>query len=160
MNFDKYTTRAQGFVQSALSLATREGNPQLTPEHVLKVLLDDEQGLSAGLIDRAGGRSREALAKTEAALAKLPKVSGGGAGQPSLNQATARLFDNAEKLAQKASDSYVTVERLLLALALEKGTEAARILSEAGVTPQTLNAAIEDLRKGRTADFVLGRERL
>ncbi|WP_400769287.1 ATP-dependent chaperone ClpB [Methylosinus sporium] len=152
MNFDKYTTRAQGFVQAALSLATREGNPQLTPEHVLKVLLDDEQGLSAGLIDRAGGRSREALAKTEAALAKLPKVSGGGAGQPSLNQATARLFDNAEKLAQKASDSYVTVERLLLALALEKGTEAARILSEAGVTPQTLNAAIEDLRKGRTAD--------
>ncbi|WP_166142974.1 ATP-dependent chaperone ClpB [Methylosinus sp. RM1] len=152
MNFDKYTTRAQGFVQAALSLATREGNPQLTPEHVLKVLLDDEQGLSAGLIDRAGGRSREALAKTEAALAKLPKVSGGGAGQPSLNQATARLFDNAEKLAQKASDSYVTVERLLLALALEKGTDAARILSEAGVTPQTLNAAIEDLRKGRTAD--------
>ncbi|WP_018266326.1 ATP-dependent chaperone ClpB [Methylosinus sp. LW4] len=152
MNFDKYTTRAQGFVQAALSLATREGNPQLTPEHVLKVLLDDEQGLSAGLIDRAGGRSREALTKTEAALAKLPKVSGGGAGQPSLNQATARLFDNAEKLAQKASDSYVTVERLLLALALEKGTEAARILSEAGVTPQTLNSAIEDLRKGRTAD--------
>jgi len=152
MNFDKYTTRAQGFVQAALSLATREGNPQLTPEHVLKVLLDDEQGLSAGLIDRAGGRSREALAKTEAALAKLPKVSGGGAGQPALNQATARLFDNAEKLAQKASDSYVTVERLLLALALEKGTDAARILSEAGVTPQTLNAAIEDLRKGRTAD--------
>ncbi|BBU61800.1 chaperone protein ClpB [Methylosinus sp. C49] len=152
MNFDKYTTRAQGFVQAAMSLATREGNPQLTPEHVLKVLLDDEQGLSAGLIDRAGGRSREALAKTEAALAKLPKVSGGGAGQPSLNQATARLFDNAEKLAQKASDSYVTVERLLLAIALEKGTDAARILSEAGVTPQTLNSAIEDLRKGRTAD--------
>jgi ATP-dependent Clp protease ATP-binding subunit ClpB len=152
MNFDKYTTRAQGFVQAALSLATREGNPQLQPEHVLKVLLDDEQGLSAGLIDRAGGRSREALAKTEAALAKLPKVSGGGAGQPQLSQATARLFDNAEKLAQKASDSYVSVERLLLAIALEKGTEAARILSEAGVTPQTLNGAIEDLRKGRTAD--------
>jgi ATP-dependent Clp protease ATP-binding subunit ClpB len=152
MNFDKYTTRAQGFVQAALSLATREGNPQLQPEHVLKVLLDDEQGLSAGLIDRAGGRSREALAKTEAALAKLPKVSGGGAGQPQLSQATARLFDNAEKLAQKAGDSYVSVERLLLAIALEKGTEAARILSEAGVTPQTLNGAIEDLRKGRTAD--------
>jgi len=152
MNFEKYTTRAQGFVQAALSLATREGNPQLQPEHVLKVLLDDEQGLSAGLIDRAGGRSREALAKTEAALAKLPKVSGGGAGQPQLSQATARLFDNAEKLAQKASDSYVTVERLLLAIALEKGSEAARILAEAGVTPQSLNGAIEDLRKGRTAD--------
>jgi ATP-dependent Clp protease ATP-binding subunit ClpB len=152
MNFEKYTTRAQGFVQAALSLATREGNPQFTPEHLLKVLLDDEQGLAAGLIDSAGGRSREALVKTEAALAKLPRVSGAGAGQPQLTPATARLFDNAEKIAQKAGDSYVTVERLLLALALEKGTDAARILAESGVTPQTLNAAIEELRKGRTAD--------
>jgi ATP-dependent Clp protease ATP-binding subunit ClpB len=152
MNFDKYTERARGFVQSAQSLATREGNQQFTPEHLLKVLLDDEEGLSAGLIDRAGGRSREALAKTEAALAKLPKVQGSGAGQLYLAPAMARLFDNAEKIAQKAGDSYVTVERLLLALALEKGTEAARILADAGVTPQTLNAAIEDLRKGRTAD--------
>jgi ATP-dependent Clp protease ATP-binding subunit ClpB len=152
MNFEKYTQRAQGFVQAALSLATRDGNPQFAPEHLLKVLLDDDQGLSAGLIDRAGGRSREALDKTEAALAKLPKVSGAGAGQPQITSATARLFDNAEKIAQKAGDSYVTVERLLLAIALEKGTEAARILAEAGVTPQSLNAAIEALRKGRTAD--------
>jgi ATP-dependent Clp protease ATP-binding subunit ClpB len=152
MNFDKYTERARGFVQSAQSLATREGNQQFTPEHLLKVLLDDEEGLSAGLIDRAGGRSREALAKTEAALAKLPKVQGSGAGQLYLAPAMARLFDNAEKIAQKAGDSYVTVERLLLALALEKGTEAAKILADVGVTPQTLNAAIEDLRKGRTAD--------
>src|SRR5208283_900453 len=98
------------------------------------------------------GRSREALAKTEAALAKLPKVQGSGAGQLYMAPATARLFDNAEKIAQKAGDSYVTVERLLLALALEKGTDAARILSEVGVTPQTLNAAIEALRKGRSAD--------
>ena len=152
MNFDKYTERARGFVQSAQSLATREGHQQFTPEHILKVLLDDDQGLSAGLIDRAGGRSREALAKTEAALAKLPKVGGSGAGQLYLAPATARLFDNAEKIAQKAGDSYVTVERLLLALAMEKDSEAARILKDAGVTPQTLNAAIEDLRKGRTAD--------
>ncbi|MEF3367525.1 ATP-dependent chaperone ClpB [Methylocystis sp. 9N] len=152
MNFDKYTERARGFVQSAQSLATREGHQQFTPEHILKVLLDDDQGLSAGLIDRAGGRSREALAKTEAALAKLPKVGGSGAGQLYLAPATARLFDNAEKIAQKAGDSYVTVERLLLALAMEKDSEAARILQDAGVTPQTLNAAIEDLRKGRTAD--------
>jgi ATP-dependent Clp protease ATP-binding subunit ClpB len=152
MNFEKYTERARGFVQSAQSLATREGHQQFTPEHLLKVLLDDEEGLSSGLIDRAGGRSREALAKTESALAKLPKVQGSGAGQLYLAPATARLFDNAEKIAQKAGDSYVTVERLLLALALEKGTEAAKILAESGVTPQTLNAAIEDLRKGRTAD--------
>ncbi|WP_036282667.1 ATP-dependent chaperone ClpB [Methylocystis sp. ATCC 49242] len=152
MNFEKYTERARGFVQSAQSLATREGHQQFTPEHLLKVLLDDEQGLSAGLIDRAGGNSREALAKTEAALAKLPKVMGSGAGQLYLAPATARLFDNAEKIAQKAGDSYVTVERLLLALALEKDAESAKILAAAGVTPQTLNAAIEDLRKGRTAD--------
>ncbi|MGJ0504579.1 MAG: ATP-dependent chaperone ClpB [Methylocystis sp.] len=152
MNFEKYTERARGFVQSAQSLATREGHQQFTPEHILKVLLDDDQGLSAGLIDRAGGRSREALAKTEAALAKMPKVGGSGAGQLYLAPATARLFDNAEKIAQTAGDSYVTVERLLLALAMEKDSEAARILRDAGVTPQTLNAAIEDLRKGRTAD--------
>jgi ATP-dependent Clp protease ATP-binding subunit ClpB len=152
MNFEKYTERARGFVQSAQSLATREGHQQFTPEHILKVLLDDDQGLSAGLIDRAGGNSREALAKTEAALAKLPKVAGAGAGQLYLAPATARLFANAEQIAQKAGDSYVTVERLLLALALEKDTEAAKILAAAGVTPQSLNAAIEGLRKGRTAD--------
>ena len=152
MNFEKYTERARGFVQSAQSLATREGHQQFTPEHLLKVLLDDEQGLSAGLIDRAGGNSSEALARTEAALAKLPKVAGSGAGQLYLAPVTARLFANAEQIAQKAGDSYVTVERLLLALALEKDTEAAKILAGAGVTPQSLNAAIEALRKGRTAD--------
>ena len=152
MNIEIYTERARGFLQSAQSLAVREGHQQFTPEHVLKVLLDDEEGLSAGLIDRAGGRSREALRETELALAKLPKVQGSGAGQLYLAPATARLFDNAENIAQKAGDSYVTVERLLLALALEKGAEAARILERAGVTPQTLNAAIEALRKGRTAD--------
>ncbi|MGA9216207.1 MAG: ATP-dependent chaperone ClpB [Methylocella sp.] len=152
MNMEKYTERARGFVQSAQSLAIREGHQQFTPEHVLKVLLDDEEGLAAGLIERAGGRPREALRDTELALAKLPKVQGSAAGQLYLAPATARVFDNAEKIAQKAGDSYVTVERLLLALAMEKGTDAAKILDRAGVTPQTLNAAIEDLRKGRTAD--------
>jgi ATP-dependent Clp protease ATP-binding subunit ClpB len=152
MNIEKYTERARGFIQSAQSLAVREGHQQFTPEHILKVLLDDEEGLSAGLIDRAGGRSRDALRDTELALAKLPKVQGAGAGQLYLVPATARIFDNAEKIAQKAGDSYVTVERLLLALAMEKSTEAGKILERAGVTPQTLNAAIEDLRKGRTAD--------
>jgi ATP-dependent Clp protease ATP-binding subunit ClpB len=152
MNIEKYSERARGFIQSAQSLAVREGHQQFTPEHILKVLLDDEEGLSAGLIDRAGGRSRDALRDTELALAKLPKVQGGGAGQLYLAPAMARIFENAEKIAQKAGDSYVTVERLLLALAMEKSTEAGKILERSGVTPQTLNAAIEALRKGRTAD--------
>src|SRR5271157_5909140 len=152
MNLEKYTERARGFVQAAQSLALREGHQQFTPEHILKVLLDDEEGLAAGLIDKAGGRSREALIQTELALAKLPKVQGSGSGQIYLAPTTARIFDNAEKIAQKAGDSYVTVERLLLALAMEKSTDAGKILANAGVTPQTLNAAINDLRKGRTAD--------
>src|SRR5580693_7213178 len=152
MNLEKYTERARGFVQSAQSLALREGHQQFTPEHILKVLLDDEEGLAAGLIDKAGGNSREALRQVELALAKLPKVQGSGAGQLYLAPTTARIFDNAEKIAQKAGDSFVTVERLLVALAMEKGSEAAKILTNVGVSPQTLNAAINDLRKGRTAD--------
>src|SRR5712692_5890565 len=152
MDFEKYTDRARGFIQSAQSLALREGHQQFTPEHLLKVLLDDAEGLAAGLIDRAGGNSRAVLAAVEAALAKLPKVSGAGAGQVYLAPGTARVFDTAEKAAERAGDSYVTAERLLLALAIEKDTEAGKILARAGVTPQNLNAAIEALRKGRTAD--------
>jgi ATP-dependent Clp protease ATP-binding subunit ClpB len=119
---------------------------------VLKVLLDDSEGLAGGLIDRAGGNSRAILKATEEALNKLPKVSGNGAGQVYLAPELARAFDAAEKAADKAGDSFVTVERLLLGLALEKNSEAANILSKGGVTPQNLNAAIESLRKGRTAD--------
>ena len=152
MNLEKYTERVRGFIQSAESLARREGHQQFTPEHILKVLLEDDQGLAAGLIDRAGGRSREALVQTELALSKLPKVQGSGAGQLYLAPTTARVFDSAERIAEKAGDSYVTVERLLLALAMEKSADASKILGNAGVTPQTLNAAIEELRKGRTAD--------
>jgi ATP-dependent Clp protease ATP-binding subunit ClpB len=152
MNFEKYTDRSRGFVQAAQSLAQRKGHQQFSPEHLLKVLLDDPEGLAAGLIDRAGGDSRAALAAVEAALDKRPKVSGGGAGQIYLDPALARVFDAAEKAGEKAGDSYVTAERLLLALAIEKNTEAAKILKDAGVTPQTLNAAIEGLRKGRTAE--------
>ena len=152
MNFEKYTERARGFVQSAQSLAVREGHQQFTPEHLLKVLLDDEEGLASGLIDRSGGRSRDALVQTEIALSKLPKVQGGGAGQLYLAPTTSRIFDNVEKIAQKAGDSFVTVERLLLAIALEKSSDAGKILANAGVTAQGLNAAIEALRKGRTAD--------
>src|SRR5437763_15781954 len=124
MDFEKYTDRARGFVQSAQSLAQREGHQQFAPDHLLKVLLDDPEGLAAGLIDRAGGRSREALAAVEQALAKRPKVSGGGAGQVYLDAGLARVFDAAQKAADKAGDSYVTVERLLLAIALDKDSEA------------------------------------
>jgi len=152
MNFEKYTDRARGFVQSAQSIAQREGHQQFSSEHLLKVLLDDPEGLAADLIERSGGNSRQALKAVEAALAKIPKVTGAGAGQVYLAQSLARIFDAAEKAGEKAGDSFVTVERLLLALALEKESEAGKILSQAGVTPQNLNAAINALRKGRTAD--------
>ena len=120
MNIEKYTERSRGFIQSAQSLAMREGHQQFSPLHLLKVLLDDSEGLAGGLIDRAGGNSRAILKATEDALSKLPKVSGSGAGQVYLAPELARAFDAAEKAAEKAGDSFVTVERLLLALALEK----------------------------------------
>jgi ATP-dependent Clp protease ATP-binding subunit ClpB len=151
MDIEKFTERARGFIQSAQSLALREGHQQFTPEHLLKVLLDDEEGLAARLISAAGGRDAQARAATEAALKKLPKVQG-GSGQVYLSQDAARLLDNAEQLAKKAGDSFVTAEYLLLALDLASGTEAAKILKDAGVTAQGLNAAITQLRKGRTAD--------
>jgi ATP-dependent Clp protease ATP-binding subunit ClpA len=141
----------QGFVQAAQSLALREGHQQFAPDHLLKVLLDDPEGMSAGLIERAGGRPGDALAAVERALAKRPKVSGGGAGQVYLAPELARVFDTAEKIADKAGDKFVTVERLLLALAMEPPTPAA-CLKDAGVNPTTLNQAINDIRKGRTAD--------
>jgi len=152
MDFEKYTDRARGFVQSAQGLALREGNQQFAPEHLLKVLLDDEEGLAAGLIARAGGRPDEVLQRTEEALDAMPKVEGSGAGQLYIAPATARVFDSAEKLAKKAGDNYVTVERLLLALAMEKDCDAGRILADADVTPNGLNEAINEIRKGRTAD--------
>src|SRR5271169_5474590 len=152
MNIEKYTERARGFIQSAQSLAMRDGHQQFSPLHMLKVLLDDSEGLAGGLIDRAGGNSRAILKATEDALNKLPKVSGSGAGQVYLAPELARAFDAAEKAAEKAGDSFVTVERLLLGLTLEKDSDAGGILRKGGVTPQNLNAAIETLRKGRTAD--------
>jgi ATP-dependent Clp protease ATP-binding subunit ClpB len=152
MNIEKYTERARGFIQSAQALAMRDGHQQFSPLHMLKVLLDDGEGLAGGLIDRAGGNSRAILKATEDALNKLPKVSGSGAGQVYLAPELARAFDAAEKAADKAGDSFVTVERLLLGLTLEKDSDAGGILRKGGVTPQNLNAAIEALRKGRTAD--------
>ncbi len=152
MDFEKFTDRAKGFVQAAQSLALREGHQQFGTDHLLKVLLDDPEGMSAGLIQRAGGRPGEALAAVEAALGKRPTVSGGGAGQVYLAPELARVFDTSQKIAEKAGDKFVTVERLLLALAMESGGEAGRALKAAGVTPTALNGAINELRKGRTAD--------
>ena len=152
MNFDRYTERAKGFIQSAQSLALREGHQQFSPEHLLKVLLEDEEGLAAGLIARSSGDPQHALHAVEQTLAARPKVSGSGAGQLYLAPELARIFDSAEKIAEKAGDKFVTTERLLLALAMEKQAEAGKALSDAGVTPQGLNSAINELRKGRTAD--------
>ncbi len=151
MDLEKYTERARGFVQTAQTLALREGHQQLTPLHLLKVLLDDAEGLAASLIEASDGDARRALGGAETELAKLPKVEGSGAGQVYLGPETARLFEQAEQIAKKAGDSFVTVETLLLALTLSAGTAAAKVLGQAGVTAQNLNRAINDKRKGRKA---------
>jgi ATP-dependent Clp protease ATP-binding subunit ClpB len=151
MNIEKFTERARGFIQNAQQLALSEGHQQFAPLHLLKVLLDDDEGMSAGLITKAGGDARIARAETEAALKRIPKVSGDG-GQLYLGRELSRVFDTAEKAADKAGDSFVTVERLLLALVVEKDVDAGKILASAGVTPQGLNEAINEIRKGRTAD--------
>src|SRR5688572_12811420 len=151
MNFEKYTERARGFIQSAQTYALGQGHQQFTPEHLLKVLLEDPEGMAAGLIERAGGRAKDAALANEAALARVPKVSG-GSGQLYLAAPLGKVFATAEQLAEKAGDSFVTVERLLLALAMEKDAATSRILADAGVTPTALNGAINEIRKGRTAD--------
>ncbi len=152
MDFEKYTERSRGFIQSAQTLALRSGHQRFQPEHILKVLLDDKEGLAAGLIRAGGGDPAKALQGVEAELAKIAKVEGPGAGQIYLAPETARLFEQAEEIAERAGDSYVTAERLLLALALAQGTTTGKILGDAGVTAQGLNKAINDLRKGRKAD--------
>ncbi|WP_370275263.1 ATP-dependent chaperone ClpB [Salipiger bermudensis] len=148
MNMEKFTERARGFVQAAQTIALREGHQRLTPEHLLKALLDDDQGLVANLIAKSGGDVTAVRASNEAAVAKLPKVSGGDI---YIDSTTGRVLAEAEKLAEKAGDSFVPVERVLMALAMVKS--AAKTALEAGkVTPQSLNTAINDIRKGRTAD--------
>src|SRR5262249_57808791 len=152
MDGENFTERARGFMQSAQQLALRSNHQQFAPEHLLKVLIDDEEGLGARLIAAAGGRPedvRDGAAKT---LLKRPRVEGSGSGQVYLAPESARLFDQAEQIAKKAGDSFVTAEILLLALTMASGTDSAKILKEAGTTAQGLNKAIGDLRKGRTAD--------
>jgi ATP-dependent Clp protease ATP-binding subunit ClpB len=151
MNIEKYTDRVKGFIQSAQTQALSAGHQQFTPELILKVLMDDPEGLASSLIESAGGRPRDVRMAVAAALKALPSVSGGGA-QLYMSQPLARVFDTAEKAAAKAGDSFVTVERLLLALAIEKSAATAGILAKAGITANALNQTINDLRQGRTAD--------
>ncbi|MBP5856402.1 ATP-dependent chaperone ClpB [Marivibrio halodurans] len=152
MNFEKFTDRSRGFIQSAQTLAINSDHQRLVPDHLLKVLLDDEEGLAATLIRAAGGDPKRALALVETDLVKQPKVQGGGANSLHLDTATAKLLSQAEDLAKNNGDSFVTAEMMLLALAMASGTGAAKTLADAGVNPQALNKAIKDMRKGRTAD--------
>ncbi|WP_339348038.1 ATP-dependent chaperone ClpB [uncultured Sphingomonas sp.] len=160
MNLEKFTDRARGFLQSAQTVAIRMNHQQIAPEHLLKALLEDDQGMAAGLITAAGGDARRAVAETDTALAKIPAVSGSGAqNQPGLSADAVRVLDQAEQIAQKAGDSYVTVERLLVALALSLNTAAGKALKTANATPEALNAAITQLRGGRTADTASAEDR-
>ncbi|MFL6721834.1 MAG: Clp protease N-terminal domain-containing protein, partial [Sphingomonas sp.] len=153
MDFEKLTDRARGFLQAAQTIAVREHHQRIAPGHLLKALLDDEQGMAAGLIQAAGGDPKVAKREVDQLVAKIPAVTGSGATQaPAMDGDTIRILDQAEQVAKKSGDSYVTVERILLAMALAKGTEVGAALAKTGVTPQNLNAAIEKLRGGRTAD--------
>jgi ATP-dependent Clp protease ATP-binding subunit ClpB len=153
MDLEKLTDRARGFLQAAQTIAVREHHQRIAPAHLLKALLDDEQGMAAGLIEAAGGDAKAAKREVDALVSKIPAVTGSGATQaPALDGDTIRILDQAEQVAQKSGDSYVTVERLLLAMALAKGTDVGTALQKAGATPQNLNAAIDKLRGGRTAD--------
>ena len=151
MDIEKFTERARGFIQAAQTIAIREFHQQLTPEHLLKALLDDEEGAAAGLIRAAGGDDRAARTAIEQEMAKLPKVQGGGAGQPQATPAFVRVLDAAQQAAQKAGDAFVAQDRLLVGLA-NSDTPAARALRQANVTPQTLDKAVADIRKGRKVD--------
>ena len=153
MDFEKLTDRARGFLQAAQTIAVREHHQRIAPAHLLKALLDDEQGMAAGLIQAAGGDPKAAQRETDALVAKMPAVTGSGATQaPSLDGDTIRILDQAEQVAKKSGDSYVTVEQILLAMALAKGTSVGDTLAKAGVSAQNLNAAIDKLRGGRAAD--------
>ena len=152
MNIEKFTDRARGFIQAAQTIAVREDHQRLTPEHLLKALLDDGEGMAASLIAAAGGDATMARQKVDQQIAKQPKVQGGGAGQLHLDTSLAKVLDSAQQTAEKAGDQFVTTEILLLALSMAEGTDAAKALKDAKVTPQALNGAIKDMRQGRTAD--------
>ena len=160
MNLEKFTDRAKGFLNAAQTVAIRMSHQRIAPEHLLKALLEDEQGMASGLIRAAGGDSAAALRANDAALAKIPAVSGGGAQQtPGLDNDLVRILDQAEQIAQKAGDSYVTVERMLLAIVLAPTSAAGKALAGAGVKADALNKAINDLRGGRNADTASAEDR-
>ncbi len=153
MNLELFTDRAKGFLQAAQTVAIRMSHQRIAPEHLLKAMLEDSEGMASGLIRKAGGDPAVALRETDAQLAKHPAVSGGGAqATPGLDNDLVRLLDQAEQVAKKAGDSFVTVERLLLALTLATTAGAGKALADAGLKPDALNTAINDLRKGKTAD--------
>ena len=160
MNLEKFSDRAKGFLQSAQTVAIRMNHQRISPEHLLKALLEDEQGMASGLIKAAGADAATAMRETDAALAKVPAVSGSGAQQtPGLDNDLVRVLDQAEQVAQKSGDSYVTVERMLLALTLASTTTAGKALASAGLTAEALSAAINSLRGGRTADTASAEDR-
>ncbi len=155
MNLEKFTERSRGFIQAAQTIATRESHQRLAPEHLLKAIMDDDQGLASNLIRRAGGEPNRVTESLELALRKLPKVSGDA--QPFMDPGLVKVLDEAEKLAKKAGDSFVPVERVLMALCMV-ASKAKESLDAGTVTAQNLNAAINDIRKGRTADTASAEE--
>jgi ATP-dependent Clp protease ATP-binding subunit ClpB len=151
MDFEKFTERARGFVQAAQTIAMREYHQQITPEHLLKAFLDDEEGAASGLIRMAGGDAAGAKLAVDAAVARIPKVQGSGAGQPSITPDLVRVLDAAQQGATKAGDEFVAQDRLLVALAASD-TPAGRALKAAGASPQALERAVAEVRKGRKVD--------
>ncbi|MCC7395202.1 MAG: ATP-dependent chaperone ClpB [Sphingomonadaceae bacterium] len=160
MSLEKLTDRAKGFLQAAQTIAIRMNHQRIGGDHLLKALLDDNQGMAANLLTQAGANAKQALTEVDAALAKMPAVTGSGANAaPGIDNELVRIIDAATQTATKAGDSFVTVERLLLALAAASGTSPAKILHAAGLDPKALNAAIEKLRQGRTADSATAEDR-
>ena len=149
MNLEQFTERSRGFLNAAQTIAMRESHQRLAPEHLLKALMDDDQGMAANLIRRAGGEPARVVEAVDLALGKLPKVSGDA--QPFMDPALVRVLDEALKVAKKAGDSFVPVERILMALCMV-ASKAKDALVAGAVSAQKLNAAINDIRKGRTAD--------
>ncbi|OHD06657.1 ATP-dependent chaperone ClpB [Sphingopyxis sp. RIFCSPHIGHO2_12_FULL_65_19] len=160
MNLEKFTDRAKGFLQAAQTIAIRMNHQRISPEHIAKALLEDSEGMAAGLIAKSGGDAARAVQGIDALLAKVPAVSGSGAqATPGLDNDAVRLLDQAEQVAAKAGDGYVTVERLLLAMVLSTTTPVGKAFADAGVKADALNSAINDLRGGRTADTASAEDR-
>ena len=151
MDIEQFTERARGFLQAAGTIAIREYHQRITPEHLLKAMLDDAQGAAAGLIRAAKADPAPALATMDAELKRIPAVQGGGAGQPQVSTELVRVLDAAEQGAKKAGDVFVAQDRVLLALATSD-TPAGRALRAAGLVPAALEAAIAEMRKGRKVE--------